>query len=51
VANQEGIIKVLEETARSLKEPSAILRQQSHDLMKEANRIRTASKKAREEKA
>jgi len=47
VADQQDIVKVLEETARSLKEQSVILRRQSHELMKEASRIRSQQESQR----
>ena len=45
--DQSDILRVLEQTARSLKEQGSILWKQSRDLIKEAARIRAASKKAR----
>jgi len=45
--DQSDVIRVLEQTARSLKEQGSILWKQSHDLRKEAARLRAASKKAR----
>ena len=45
--DQSDVVRVLEQTARSLKEQGSILWKQSRDLIKEAARIRAASKKAR----
>lgn len=50
MADTMDVIKVLEQTARSLAEQSQVLREQSRDLTKEAARVRAASKKAREKR-
>ena len=49
--DQSDILRVLEQTARSLKEQGSILWKQSRDLRKEAARLRAASKKARAERS
>jgi len=42
----QDIVQILVETARSIKRQAEIVRKQSSDLMKEAERIRAAGKKA-----
>jgi hypothetical protein len=51
MANDEGTLDVLIETARNLENQSQILKRQSEDLRKEAARIRSAVKAARKVRA